>query len=118
MNEVYVLSGREDLGNSDWGYGCTEISVFGVYSDFEKAKEAFKNKVLEIAESLVESESEFEYTEDEIFDCIDADEDVYGWDCYLSENSCTWELYHPENDDFEYGTWFLPTVTLQKYEIK
>lgn len=118
MNEVYVLSGREILGNSEWG-GCTEIYIFGVYEEFEKAKNAFKNKILEIAKDLVDSEDGFfKYTEDTIFENSDADEETFGWEYFESEKYCQWELYLPENDDYDIGFWLIPIVVLRKYEIE
>ena len=39
--DVYVLSGRECLGNNEWGT-TSEISVFGVYSELEEAKKLSK----------------------------------------------------------------------------
>lgn len=58
MKEVYILSGREILGNSEWG-GCTDIYIFGVYEEFEKAKNAFKHKILEIAKHLLIRKTDF-----------------------------------------------------------
>ncbi len=112
MSEVYVLSGREFLGNSEWGYGCDEVSVWGVFEDFEKAKEAFKNKVFEIAKYLAENEDDFHYTEDTLFKPFN-DGEHYGWDCAISECYSEWSLTIPETDNFEYGFWFQPIVTLQ-----
>lgn len=117
MKEVYVLSGREFLGNYDWG-ACVEIHIFGVYENFEKAKNAFKNKVLEIAKYLADSEDGFEFTEDTIFENSDADEETFGWGYDESEESCHWELYLPENDEYDIGFWFVPSVFLYKYEIE
>ncbi len=118
MADVYILSAREYLGNSEWGCGCDDISILGVYDDFEKAKDAFKSKVLEVAESLADSEDEFEYTEDTLFECNSDSKENYGWDCCIGENWCEWVLVIPETEDFDYGFWFNPIVTLQKHTIK
>ena len=117
MNEVYVLSGREYLGNSEWGYGCDDVSVWGVYDNFEKAQEAFKNKVLEIAAYLADNEDDFKYTEKTIFKCCERKR-TYGWDCSMGESWCEWSLIIPEADDFDYGFWFHPVVILQKKKIE
>ena len=117
MENVYVLSGRESLGNNEWGT-ASEISVFGVYSDLEEAKKAFKNKVLAIAKDLAESEDEFEFTDETLFESSEADDDAFGWDYYDFGDSCSWELCLPKNDDFDYGFWFLPNVDLRKHKIE
>ena len=118
MAVVYVLSGRECLGNNEWGHGCVDVRAWNVYSDYESAKSAFDKKVLEIAEFLESTQDEFEYTEDTIFETKDANEGMYGWACYMEEEDCSWEVCIPEDDDFSYGFWFQPIVTLEKFEIK
>ena len=116
MAEVYVLSGREYLGNSEWGYGCDDVSVWGVYNNCEKAQEAFKNKVLEIAKYLAENEEGFKYSEKNLFKSCEK-KTSYGWNCGLSEHWSEWSLTIPETDDFDYGFWFQPVVILKKCEI-
>ena len=118
MADVYVLSGRNELGNSDWGYGCDDVSVFGVYNDFEKAKSAFKKKVLEVARNVADSEEDFEYTEDDLFETNDSNEESFGWSCCMGNNRWEWILFIPETDDFDYGFWFQPVVFLKKFEVK
>ncbi len=117
MESVYVLSGRDWLANNEWGTG-SEIEVYGVYSDLEKAKIAFKDKVLEIAKNLADTEDEFKYTDETLFEFSEAKDDAFGWEYYDFSNSCGWELCLPENDDYDYGCWFLPNAKLIRYEIK
>lgn len=116
MKDVYVLSGRTHLGNSEWGLGCDDVSVWGVYDNFEKAQEAFKSKVLEIAKYLAEDEDDFKYTEKNLFKCCEKKR-TYGWDCSIGENYSEWVLTIPETDDFEDGFWFKPIVILQNIRL-
>ena len=116
MADVYVLTGRMYLGNSDRGYGCEDVSVLGVYDNYEKAKEAFKSTVLEIAEDLAESEDCFEYNEDNIFKSYDGGEN-YGWECDISNHWSRWTLMIPETEEYEYGFWLPPVVLLEKFTI-
>lgn len=117
MADVYVLSARENLGNSDWGV-CDEVAVMGVYDSYEKGVEAFRKLVVSIAEELAESQGDFQYSEDVLFEDYEGGEDCFGWECYIGKSQAEWIVFIPESDGYNYGFWLNPIVILEKRTVE
>ena len=113
MATVYVLKGKEYLVNLDWD-DLEEVTIFGIYKSFRKAKAAFEEKVVEIADAL----DGFPCNKNTIFTDKEATEVDYGWHCSVGEKNCSWELCLPEDVESEDGVWRVPQLTVEPYTVK
>ena len=141
MKEVYVVYGRkhctEIAGALDSENHFDESQIYGVFATFDSALEEFKSRVIEArdyfmqytpylisAEKLEKAETAelFEdYNVDfyfEIEDEVDESEqepDVR-WECYIGNESASWQMTPIINDVYEYI--ILGSIFIQKEEIK
>ncbi|MBR5272804.1 MAG: hypothetical protein IKU25_05350 [Clostridia bacterium] len=109
----YVLIGREEIKNTDWGEGGNEVEFRSVFDDWDNAVHEFKLLVYDIARNMRDLDDRFFYDdEDELYESFNGGEDRFGWECEIDNGYALWRLVLPDRPEYDYGYWFIPMAEI------